>query len=84
MKKYKASILVNPEIREIEVDRETDSTIWESGKKYSERKKSSYYLICDTREEAKSFCENHYRDAIRILEKQVAKQIEYLNKALAL
>lgn len=58
MKKYKTSVAIG-KIEQVEVSRETESSVWivsrKGGKEIRHSKKSGYYNFFDTHEQAKKF-----------------------------
>lgn len=72
------------EIEKVEIDRETDTSVWLKGEKYSVRKNTSWDNYHDTFEEAKDFIRQRELREIQNLESSIEYHREKIKKIEAI
>ena len=79
--KYVASF---ERIKKVEIDRETDQSVWLKGKKDPIRKTNSYECYCNTFEEAKDFLRQKELNDIKNYESSIEYHRDKLKKIEAI
>ena len=82
MVKYKVNYYWRPEVEKVEVEKETESSVWIKGRR--EAKEAQYHAFFDTFQEAKDFLIDVFEKKARSVRRQLEQANGYLGNAKGL